>query len=199
MSNINLQSKPNIQKIHFLIHPGFLSREVPLMPENDPTRNPYKARMAEYETLLDKYLEKAKKLNPNELMFAFAHTEQPQLIEDAKEGKRYISVLRELKNILGRRLVVLSGNHDVVFDDNVFNTAKEIAEARGFYFDKDVFTEAYGEMLNICVERGTERLNTNGELNKKTLIRTDLTDTPVYGELDRIKEDMLNRSSRIEF
>ncbi len=179
---INSQStkRKKIKKIHFLVHPGFLSYEVPKMADKNPARNPYILRMDEYKMLLDKYIQEASRLGDDELMIAFAHTTLEQMAKDLKGGELYVEKLRELKKILGRRLIVLSGNNDVVNDDGVFEVAKEIAKQRGFYFDDDTLSEAYGEMLSICVERGADRLNRNAQFKEKTLVRPELADIPVY-------------------
>lgn len=196
---MDTQQPVNIHKIHFLIHPGFLSYEVPKMDGDVGSVNPYALRMDEYNGLLDKYLTEAKTLKDDELMMAFAHTTRKQMVKDAKNEELYMVTLRELKNILGKRLIVLSGNFDVVNEDGVFDVAKKIAHERGYYFDNTVITEAYGEMLSICVERGADRMNRNAELQNKTLIRPSLTDTPVYTPLEKLQEEMIEKHENIRY
>lgn len=188
-----------ISKIHFLIHPGFLNDQVPRMPHSDTAPNPYLKRLPEYTDLLNKYVAEAHQLKDNELMFAFAHTPSPQLSKDFKAGELYVQKLRELKKILGPRLIVLSADYDVVFNAEVMNIVKKIAAERGFKFDEHVLTEAYGEMLEVCVERGAELLNQSGELVNKTRIRTDLTDAPLYHPLEETEKKILKRRDRISF
>jgi hypothetical protein len=55
------------------------------MENQDPEKNPYVLRMEEYQGLLDKYIDESKKLQNNELMFAFAHTNSTQMAQDMKE------------------------------------------------------------------------------------------------------------------
>ena len=161
-------TKDNVKKLHFLIHPGFLSYEVPKSEDVPGVKDPYKERMVEYIGLLDKYVTEAKKLPEDEIMFAFVHTDSKQFKEDMKTSQLYAEKMRELRSVLGRRLIVLSGDNDVVFDDSVMERAKEIANKRGFYFDNKVLSEAYGEMLSVCVERGADRLNENAGFENKT-------------------------------
>lgn len=178
---IENKEKKKISKIHFLIHPGYLSDEK------------YESK---YNQLLERYIEKAKDLKDDELMFAFPATNLiGELKNDIKENKLYMRTLKTLKDVLGDRLIVLAEGFNFVYDidENVggpaFEKMKRITEARGFTFDRDVFSEAYGEMLPYCVVDGAKNLSRAGKLRRKTVVKTELTDASVDEFLAR--EDKL--------
>lgn len=155
---------PNIRKLHFLIHPGYLSRGV-----NHPDDQKI------YESLLDKYVEEAKTLHDDELMFALVSPKHALLKKELAEGATYLKKIKEMESILGPRLIVLNFQ-DLDRGSEVMDTATRIAAARGFYFDKDVLSEAYGEFLDACVVVGASNLNKAAGLTKKTILRPELSD-----------------------
>jgi hypothetical protein len=155
-----------VDKLHFLIHPGFITdpavMEMGVSPEGP--------------ALLEKYVEQAQKLRENELMLVFPHTDFGELRSDLAEGKIYAKTLKKIKEILGRRMVLVSADFDVFESPRVFQRSLSIIKGRGYDFTPDAETFAYGETLGLCVPDGAENLNKSGGFNKKTSIIPELTD-----------------------
>lgn len=176
-SSVERKEKKKISKIHFLIHPGFAEAS---------------------RKLFDVYIEKTKTLGEDELMFAFPYsktfstpehrdskTRVGALKEDIERGKGYVEVIRKIKEILGDRLIVITDRMEITSPDTAqdsWDRAKRIAEARGYYFDSDVESEAYGEFCDVCVSYGAASLNIVGKLNKTTVVKPEFTD------LSRVQE-----------
>lgn len=182
--NLENRERMKISKLHFLVHPGFLSDPNTL---EKPTTwqkliaegHDYDSIMAElrkWEETLQIYVEQAKKLKEDELMFVFTHTTSEQLKEDLEEKKAYAVTLKAMKKILDKRLVVVSGDFDIFNEAEALDVAKEVAAARGYVLDEDVFTEAYGEILEQCVTEGAAAMNRKGGFRNKTVVRQKLTD-----------------------
>ncbi len=175
---IENKEKKKISKIHFLIHPGWL----------------YQGGVRYLETinLLNSYLEKARSLGGDELMFAVLHESRESMKQDAKSEGFYMQTIRKLRDILGDRLIVVSDpDFNILTRLGILarlssprkidvrkerDKIKRIIEARGYQFDKDVLSEAYGELMNQCVATGARNLNVTLGLKKKTIIKTGLTD-----------------------
>lgn len=172
-----------ISKIHFLINPGFIS----------DVRDEDKG----YEGLFGLYFDKAATIGRDELMFAFTHVSRSEMKEDVGANKAYVEALEKLKKILDDRLIVISS------DDNILNTRgahaalgkiKRIAAARGYYFDTDdVLSEAYGELLGACVDRGAKNLHIVGGLRKKTVVKSKLTDAVAFPDMPTLYEIKRNK------
>ncbi len=164
--------KQRVSKIHFLIHPGFLMAGVP-KEGSEPG-----STQDRYNSLLDEYVKKAEEVKDkiNELMFAFIWSSRKDFKEALQEQQLYVEKLKEIKNLLGNRLIVFSGNRDVTDDGKQFVAYMErIAQARGYIFDSDVLSEAYGETLGSCVNEGAVNLNKALGLKSKTVILPELT------------------------
>lgn len=157
-----------IEKIHFLIHPGYVKNPNYSIP------------------LSSKYINKAENLRENEIMIAFAPT--TKFKRDIKKEESYTKTLKKLKEILGDRLIIFTG-YSFVDDENsakVFlENAVKIAKARGYYFDSNVESEAYGELLRDCVVRGADTLNRAGKFEQKTIVKTDITDVSMRRKKER--------------
>jgi hypothetical protein len=193
----NLEKKTEeIKKIYFLIHPGFSmdSRSWEMYSPKDR-----EAGIRKYKALPESYLEKAKGMDRDELMFAFAHQDRNGMKSGAKEEQAYMEILGEIKKIIGRRLIVLSNQLDVTSDTRAFEAAKRIANSRGFNFNRDVFTEAFGEYLVCCVSKGADTLNRSGRLNHKTKINTNLTEARVDNYGPETIGDLRNRFKRVKY
>jgi len=218
-----------VSKVHFLIHPGFITDpdsehlasaqldqqhhdwETPIT--RDELRAKYiqevkldddwKRRKDEQEKnwleLLDKYLEKARTLTHDQLMFIFLHGRQEDFEIDKELGKKYPGKIEALTTILRKRVIVISGDWGIFDDDcdmyddllpGVEETAEEmrrLAQANGFTYSSDVPSEAFGEIIQACVRCGANALNRANGFSKKTRIQTKLTD--IFRQSDtRIKE-----------
>lgn len=162
-----------IKKIHFLIHPGFQSDTFLSQDEYSTKQN---------NLLFNKYSEHIRKLPPDEIIVAFTHTNSPELANDFKRQKQYTEELRGLKEVVGRRLIVLSDSWDPLNfsggSKESIAAIKEIAQSRGFVFDETVLSEAFGELAGMCVEIAANNLNEAGKFASPTVIKTELTDNP---------------------
>ncbi len=198
----NMERPKHINKIQFLIHPGFIS---------DPNLEDVTASqrdagfMRPAEELLDKYIEEAKILGENEIIFAFLDSDKGQIKSHIQNEELYIQKLNKLRDILGRRFIVLLGvdYHDF-FDrpNEIFENAKRIAQARGYEFDSDTITEAYGECMNVCVEAGAIAFNKAGGFTTPTKININLTNEPTAdpAEIRRIQNRVgLDGADRITY
>lgn len=189
------QEKKRVSKMHFLIHPAFT--------EEGSRRTQY-----------SKYFDEARTYNEDELLVVFAPiTYQKQFRQQYETSKaanhplaysaKWPAVARELKNILGPRLVVIGDPHDSDWKGGIlhldtapqsWDKVKRILEARGYTLGKDMETEAYGEYLNSCVAIGASNLNRAADLNKKTTVRSDLTITAKKGpNYEDMSKDITNR------
>jgi len=169
-----------ISKLSFLIHPGFQSSEHGRVISNAQVVHSAHDTN-KYDAQLDKYVAHARSLKSDEVMVAFtAQTKNDYFMT----GAPYMKALREIRDILGRRLIILSAGQQIMSDGQPqgFETLKKIARARGFVFDKSITTEAFGEMLGGCVEDAANCLNTSGELRKKTKIIPELTNEDISKE-----------------
>lgn len=199
------ESLTKISKIEFLIHPGFQSMDfghggIGDLATHGHVENPYDA-------LLNMYVEHAKSLKQDELMVAFTNLEAMSL---RKVEPMYLNVFQQIKQILGKRFIIL-GARQRIFTETIgyekaegFKTLKKIARARGFTFDKNITTEAFGEMLDGCVEAAANYLNTTGRLRKKTTIVPELTQQPISktvyeGGLEGYKKRAKKKYKRIKY
>ncbi len=149
---IENREKKHISKIHFLIHPGFVNEAG---RQSSPKKDDIEAGLA----LLNRYVERAKTLPEDEIMVAFPYFES-QLKDHIQEQHPYDVTLRELRNILGKRLIVLTNDVHVTPESasDAIEKIGKICESRNYFFDKNVLTDAYGEMLAACVYTGSEKL-----------------------------------------
>lgn len=164
-----------ISKLHFLIHPGYLSDK----------RYRYagygEKEIGKFNSLLDKYIEHAKKLAENELMVIFTHTEKDEVRNDLR-GELYLRKIQEIKKVLGdRAIIIIMGIRDLIEQD--ISNIKKIANARGYDFDENVLSDAYGEMMENCVYNGARDLNMAGKFKNKTIIKPYLTELNSTKEL----------------
>jgi hypothetical protein len=163
-----------VKKLHFLIHPGYKSD-----PAEDYREDLSESdeRYTQWNPLLNSYVDKARELPTDEIMIVMLHANFKNLLNDFKHGKEYTGTLRSLKKVLGRRMIALSDDYPIEEEES-FYTAKDIANTRGFYIPRNVYSEAYGEQLEHCVPEGAQMANKSFRLHHKTIIKPDLTDYP---------------------
>jgi len=202
----NMERKENpikISKIHFLVHPGFSSDY-----RTDDALSSAKDVPEENNKLLNRYIGQAENLKEkeDEIMVALTHASKSELKKDSKENFLYFKKLEEIRDILGRRLIVLSDNFDIFEGEETMLAVKKLAKARGYVFDENVLSEAYGEALGACVDEAAQNLNLTGNLKHKTKIRPELSDTNVSGGhivpskgFEIYKQQTLKANDRIEF
>ncbi len=140
----------------------------------------------------------------DELIIAFAYSDTNSFKVDAKTGKEYIKTLNEIRQILGSRLIVLKDEVDhfvaknrkpvtilphyaterldpKLLAETISNSITKLCSARGYEFNKDVISKAYGETILDCVRSGAINLNRFLELTNPTTIETGLTDMDERG------------------
>jgi hypothetical protein len=191
-ASVEKERNRKVDKIHFLIHPGFnlvfnVSDRINMQTEHRP-----EAARA-YEDLLDAYIEKAKSLGKSEVMAVFLPVYRSDLKSFGKDDV-YFKKIAELKRVLGPRGIFFSDQLPVVGAENahdfelLFERVMRMLKARGYTVSADVESEAYGEAIDACVPIGTENLNKALGLTKRTRIDPELTDhgLPLGGE----KEDL---------
>lgn len=191
-SNIpEVRETVEVSKLHFLIHPGFLADSA----QYDPGEVGWKEKGL---PLLDIYIDHAQKIPDNELVLVFLHPSLSELRRDFKAHKPYTERVRQLKKILGKRMLAFSGGFDVFGElgdnpDDQVEEIRQLAEKRGFVFNQNVSSEAYGETLGVCVEDGANNLNKILKLMKKTIIKPELTDAAA----SLSEEDLLKHKQKI--
>lgn len=202
LSNPEIRDYKKINKIDFIIHPGFLlTKEAREDFENNSEITD------EYKKLFSSYIEEAKKTTEDQLCFVFIPETRTNLKEFGKTKDYYYELLRELKSILGERGVFITDNDkDSTFIGNNLSGAKEqlnkllaIVKARGYIFDEQALTRAYGEQVGMCVEDAAKKLNKLMGLKKSTLVEVRLTDVglSVSESKESVKEIVDSNSSNL--
>lgn len=162
--------RKRISKLHILVHPGFI------MEEDLREDQPYEEDTEAGTKLLIDYEEKAKTLGQDEVMVIIAPSRISLLKKHKKLDKPYVQTIEKIKSILGDRVIVLMDRLDFFQEEEVRDKLKRVLTARGYYFDENVLSEAYGETLGCCVDDAAESFNRGEKLNNKTIVKIDLTD-----------------------
>lgn len=178
-----------INKIHFLVHPGWLSKSGNVSKDRLNL-----AKDPAMQTLFEGYINKAKKLAPNtdELMVTFAPADSVEFLNDFSADKNavppYAEVILAIKEILGDRLIVLADNSEYSQNgavvsknrDKFWKRIKDIAAKRGFKFSDELSGRAYGELMDQCVRRIAENMHQASGMSetKPILVEVSLTDYP---------------------
>lgn len=103
-----------INKIHFLIHPGFDADPNTLLRKAKTELNmPLKDEFISAQQSLLKYKSVAESMNQDEIMIAFLHPEKSDIKTDIKDNQPYLEVIKSLKAILGNRLITLGGDFKI--------------------------------------------------------------------------------------
>lgn len=163
----------HIRKLHFLIHPGYIG---------DPDERDHNDPVSDHDRelagrLLSRYIELAKSLGKDEVMLIFTHSRAGDLRGSLRRQREYALGLRRIKEILGKKVVVVSNNCDLFDGPEAAEAARTILTNRGFAFrPDDVESVAYGETLQECVIDGASNLNGQLSLKKATKILPDATD-----------------------
>lgn len=190
-ANPEVEKPIEVSKLHFLIHPGFLA---------DPDTDLMGAPVPESsQVLLDRYLEHAKGIPDDELVLVFLHATLSDLIRDFRNRKNYTQKISQMKKVLGKRMLTFSADFDVFGEteaDDQADEIKQLAEKRGFRFNENVSSEAYGETLGVCVEEGASNLNKVLKLVRRTLIRPEFTDAAASVKFS--SEDIKKHKERLK-
>ncbi len=185
-----------LSRLDFLVHPGFQS-----MGFGGDYDNPGQDHIANtYDALLQNYVERAKTLTEDQMMVAFTNI----FPVGFRESNPTTEALSEMRHILGRRLVVLSTKQGIFpetadqFPD-ALTTAKRIARSRGFTFNRNTPTEAYGELFGGCVDAAANYMNGQGKFKRKTKILPDFTDLAASPEWRLMRKVVGVQDSEYEY
>jgi hypothetical protein len=170
MKENTLEAKKEISKLHFLVHPGYMAKVHRGGNDNK-----------DYKELLKKYVEKAKKIAQGELMVIFAPAANQYFVEQVrKDSELYVACIKQIKSILGNRVIVLSSQSEIWEEnkDKIWKKIKNTAETRGFVFGKGLTFDAYGEYMDYCVEAVSENMHAAAKLGRANPVNVhvDLTD-----------------------
>lgn len=103
----------------------------------------------------------------------------------------FAQIIRQIKEILGDRLIVLADSDEdedehrgatfLKNKDKVWKKIKSIAEGRGFSFSDKLTAKAYGEIIGACVRPIAENMHQASGMDEKqpVIIEADLTDYPL--------------------
>jgi len=179
-----------IRKVNFLIHPGFIGDMRFFKREEGDER------LGAARTMFAKYKARAESLGPDEVLVAFSHHCKSELRALLRSEDAYSRLMtddwKELRDILGKRLVVMSFDQDI-FDDesekpnNPKNTVclvKRIMLARGLHIHDKAQVFAFGETFGTCVADAAMALNLAGQFRKNTHIIAALCDVGIFGGMD---------------
>lgn len=167
-----------ISKIHFLVHPGYLlNTQTLLVTEKSDDFD------EKYFQLLSSYRKKAQNLPKNEIMIVVSHMPQSSFRSGKESGEGFMAILEDIKNILGRRCIVISQDTvpcdfrgEFKITDEGMESLEKIILQRGFDFNRNVLTEAYGETFSFCVHSVANSINKKAGFGPRTEINTSLTD-----------------------
>lgn len=187
-----------VDKIHLLIHPGFLqnNHEADLEYERSiDASEASKSYNAYLQELLLRYLDIVEEINDNELLIVLlpesargmAHRMKKSSYENDPERMNYIGLLQYLRSFLGRRMIALTqyenqddengeGKSKIMSDGELYGKLDRILRKRGFEFDSHVLVEACGESLKACIEAEAAAFHEHYDLEYPVLIDTDKTD-----------------------
>ena len=111
----------NVSALHFVIHPGFgcNRKEVASAQEErhffseiaENRENSFR----EMEKRIQRYIDHARRLRHDKLLFVFLHSTPFQFKRDHLTQEPYVEMIYELRKELGRRLVVLNYDEDIFF------------------------------------------------------------------------------------
>lgn len=187
-NNIEQESLIKVNKIYFVIHPGFCLDDSWIMPTREITEK--------FLELLKKYETYLLALPKNEIAVIFEPSNIlfPKWRQYKKERaniseKRWMHLVDALQQKLGRRLIVLKdegmiGHYDAS-PRNLKNIIKNIAVARGFKISKETAKLCFGECAVVCVQNAARGLAEWFGETKPIPINEELTDESVWQSLEK--------------
>lgn len=147
------ESKPesdrsiDIDRLHFLVHPGF--------------GLDYSKRVTKRgHELFDRYDRKADEVGNNGMLLAYLWSSGK---EEGSPAQRFVHErICGLKDKLRQRMIVVSDGMKLFHDEDGlrqdFARVRKIALARGFWIDEATDIVAYGESFQVCVPNATRVL-----------------------------------------
>ncbi len=189
--------KTQINKLHVLVHPGWIFEDNPFAHVYPPSIE-----------LKQKYIKYAGTLSPQELMIIFAPAIDAKFISGIRSKDRnmpqpaFAEIIHDIKKCLGERLIVLADsdldndrNRGATFPknkDKIWKKINAIAKKRGFFFSSNMSEEAYGELWHACVKLIAKHIHeaANISQNNPATLKLDLSDYPFMP--GRQKQDVEN-------
>lgn len=191
-----------VTKLHFLVHPGYA------------VDNLSNAVKKEFVALLDMYERYAAALLDDELLIVFKeyktfHNDSDATLREewrrykkptdeelqkremlleiaALPDKRWVDCIEALRKVLGRRLIVLGGEHDIFSEDSARETIRlieTVGRARGFSILPDAEKVCFGEYGDACVKVAVRELAKAFGINEPLLISEEFTDRQIRERL----------------
>jgi hypothetical protein len=190
MKENTLETKKEISHIHFLVHPGYMTR----------THWDRKTNL-DYPVLLQKYIAKAKTLKADEVMIVFAPAANEHFVSEVRNNSEiYVECLKQIKSILGDRAIVLSSQGEVEEDyaERIWKKILSTLNTRGFVLSRKLTAEAYGEYLNYCVSQVSSHMHkiSGMDENSPVILRADLTEYSVPAQQDKTLRPAKERTKR---
>ena len=181
-----------LNKIFFLVHPGFLRDADTFMfsVEND-------LRLGREMSL--KYLEQIKGLGDDECVLLFTHKQKGEFREDLKFDDEYATFIRKLKQKLGDRLVVFTETLRPQKWKRFPEKLRAILKARGYEFSPQVQTFAFGEYMDACVPQYAQAANKAMQLAGKTGVLVEKSAYYPGENPDELIRKIRNKYSQIDF
>lgn len=161
------------------MHPGWIAR-----------RNDihfvwkYLSNDSPFNISMQSYAEKAASLGEDEMMVLFAPAIGKEFIKEIRdeEARPYVELLHEIKNKLGRRVIILADSdrdfRGAVVRENrkkIWRKICNLAEKRGYRFRENLTAEAYGELIDACVFCIAENMHEAAQLTEPVVIRPEIT------------------------
>jgi hypothetical protein len=183
-ANDNELLKPaSVDSLHFLIHPLFVS---------DPLDG--SGEIADARQLKSLYLEKARFIPQNGLLFMFSHMREGDECREEWYMRIYDSMVTGLSEILGNRFF-MRDDSEVFNELRVAGSLSSELRRRGFRLGSDMQSFAYGEVPEFCVADGTENLREGFDLQQPTILETQYSSwmTPYDGKSPDVEADLKRR------
>lgn len=179
----------SLKKIHFLVHPGYLG------DADDTHEEPDLVQIG--KNMRQIYINAARSMASDECLVLFTHGNKKKLKEDVHSQKEYTQTLHELRAILNKRLIVFSDNTNP--DDPIFkDQLDKILQARGYEYQQNCPSEAFGEWFDACVANYASRINTTLGLNKKSQIIASKSAVDPKDKMDNLLREVLTRYQNVE-
>ena len=160
-------------KMHVLVHPGYIED---VMGYNSQ-------KLAQAQTLFEKYKRVAGSLPSNEIMIILVHNLPEKFQEDIGADVLYTKNIKLIQTIKPKQIIILPSNA-VPFsgasredDKQALNKIKSIAQNRGYQIGPETEVEVFGETYDECVQEAFLGIvNTNSFNQGNVRVVEELTD-----------------------
>lgn len=136
----------SIKRVHFLVHPGFCT----LIASEHGYWKPYTKK--HFESLFDRYVDTASHMTPAEALIVYTPTTREEFARHIKRHELYAQKIRQIKEALKERCIVLCGAYDIFQKKVVYiDLALDFITQRGFKLEPELDCVVYGETFGTCV------------------------------------------------